>query len=432
MNAIHKTRVGLVVVAAGLIVFQTSGVATGGGIGIGFGGVGISVGRGGHRGHGPGHRVQSAKKHFRGGAASRVTPRLQQGRAPAPSNRSLANSSPAPAASSKVTKTKTAKVPVASSATATAAAAKKPASPPTTAPPVAPKLPLELVDLRLIDIGNVEAGQGPRFRIQLKNATTEALKKPLEVLLSAGISSDFRAELPTGVQEIKPLGAGEVATVELRLPAESMKMTYPGAQEKQPFSTLFVLIGGPKNLLGSSSISELKVLTLDKVRMADIVVAAPVDKTVAIGELLQLTGEGFGPKTGSVKLKVAGVAWNLEVVDWNELGVQVRMPELALTEPTKVQLQVLRSDGQPANMLTLTAVLPDLSAVAAAEQVPFPSETERDDLEQPMTAESVAQAAAAEAEAEQDDASDAAAPQQPLSLAQVFGGLGLPPSDSKE
>ncbi len=64
---------------------------------------------------------------------------------------------------------------------------------------------------------------------------------------------------------------------------------------------------------------------------------------------------------------------NAEVLGWSELGVAVRMPSLALTSPTPVQLTIGRADGQTAQPITLTAVLPDSNANPnTTEEVPFP------------------------------------------------------------
>jgi hypothetical protein len=48
------------------------------------------------------------------------------------------------------------------------------------------------------------------------------------------------------------------------------------------------------------------------------------------------------------------------------------MPELALTEPTPVQVIVLRADGQAAQPLSLTAVLPDPNAAKNVPTAPVP------------------------------------------------------------
>ncbi len=408
MNASRKTRTGLVVIAAELIVCLLAGASFGGvGIGIGGIGVGISVGRGGHRGQG-GQRAPSVKKQLQGrrnGPVARVAPRVLPGRtstASAPSGQHTALT--------KTTATKSAPARVA-------------------APTPASKFPLELVDVRLIDIGNVASGEGPRFRVVVKNVTSAPLKRPLELMISAGISDAFSPALPAAVQEIEPLGPGQAVAVELRLPAESMAMAYPGRKQPLPFSMLFVLVGGPKNLLGSSSITKLAVRPLGEVRLADIAIAPPASRDVTVGLPLELQGEGFGPQTGQVLLTVGGVKLNMEILGWNELGIAVRMPKLALAQSTKVQLQVMRADGQPAKPLALTAVLPDVS-VAAAEDVPFPLSVPQSPAAQPtVEPESAATPTSAGSEILSDAQAETSAEQQPLSLAQAFGELGLPPSD---
>lgn len=413
MNALRKTRAGLVVLVAGLMVGSAVSDASAG-IGIGFGGgggggIGISVGRGGQRGYGPGQRAQSAKKHLRGGQTARQAPRTSSSRSQPPQSQPV--QSTRVAAPAKTTKPVPAKV---------AATAK------------APQSPLELVDVRLIDIGNVELGEGPRFRVLVKNTTATKLKSPLEVMISAGISDAFSPELPTAVETVEPLAAGQIVPVELRLPVESMAMTYPGRKEPFPFSTLFVLVGGPKNMLGSSSITKLKVLQLGDVRLADLAIASLPSREVPVGLPLELRGEGFGPQVGKVQLTVDGVKLDLDILGWSELGIAVQMPKLSLTEPKKVQLQVLRADGQPAKPMALTAVLPP-EGVDVVEEVPFPATAPQVAAAQANAQPEVAQAATpATPEASAEEDKEPAAPQQSLSLAQAFGGLGLPPAEEKE
>lgn len=291
---------------------------------------------------------------------------------------------------------------------------------PTAAPAQTPKFPIELVDVRLIDIGNAAAGEGPRFRVVIKNTMPFPLEKPFEVLLSAGIDSNASPELPTAVMPVEKLGAGEIAPVELRLPVEAMAMTYPGRKEPAPFSMLHVLVAGPKNALGSSSITKVTSLPLGDVRLADLMVAAPATATVAAGSPLELQGEGFGPQAGQVVLTIAGLKLNAEVLAWSELGIAVRMPQLALTSPTPVQVVVLRADGQAAQPLSLTAVLPEPNA-GIVEEVPFPQGLESSDaVGGPFEGIAPQNSAAA----------DTATPaQESLSLAQAFGGLGLQSTD---
>lgn len=330
------------------------------------------------------------------------------------------------------------------------------------APSAAPgaQFPVELLDVRLVDVGNAEAGQGPRFRVVIKNAMPFPLSQPFEVLLSGGIDNQASPELPTAVQGIQQLAPGEIAPVELRLPVEVMAMAYPGRQEPAPFSVLHVLIAGPKNALGSSSITTLASLPLGEVRLVDLMVAPPANGAVPVGSPLELQGEGFGPQPGQVVLNVAGLKLSAEVLGWSEVGIAVRMPQLALTEPTPIQVVVLRADGQPARPLSLTAVLPTPNAVqkGEGEAVPFPQAPQAGNdtagpfegfgpppaapanvgpqvappvniAPQPLPPANVApQPPVAEPAAPENFGSTEPPAQEPLTLAQAFGGLGLPPS----
>jgi hypothetical protein len=299
---------------------------------------------------------------------------------------------------------------------ATATTTKPSAAAKNTIPAAAPKLPFEVVDVRLVDVGESALGEGPRFRVVLKNVTAKAMKQPREVMISAGVSDTFSADLPTAVQELKILGPGESASLDLRLPVESMAMEYPGSDEPSPFSTLFVQIGGRKNVLGSSSITKLAVVPLSEIRMTDLAITPLAAKEVPVGQPLELQGEGLGPEQGTVQLTVGEVKMDLEVLAWSELGIAVQMPKLALKQPTKVQLQIVRSDGELAKPMALTAVLPATPAVAK-EEVPFPKATPVKTVEAPAKEPAKAPEGIEATSPANADSNNG----EPVGLAQAFG-----------
>jgi len=129
-----------------------------------------------------------------------------------------------------------------------------------------------------------------------------------------------------------------------------------------------------------------------------------------VGTPVALPGEGFGLQAGKVTFNVAGLKLDAELLDWSENGITVRMPQLALTSPTPVQLLVTRADGQAATPLTLTAVLP--VAAPSNDEVPFPTS--------PLLPE------APEAEATGEEAQASVDTETEASPSLAFGGLGLP------
>ncbi|MDZ4783328.1 MAG: hypothetical protein SGJ19_24030 [Planctomycetia bacterium] len=280
---------------------------------------------------------------------------------------------------------------------------------PQPAPQPQVQFPLELVDVRLVDLGNASAGVGPRFRLVLKNVTPATLSQPFEVVLTAGISRDFSPALPTGVETVAEIAAGAVLPVDVRLPVDAMTMNYPGRPEPAPFSTVFVMVNGPKNAAGASSVTTMAVLDLADVRLVDMSIAAS-NAAAEVGTPVALPGEGFGLQAGKVTFNVAGLKLDAELLDWSENGITVRMPQLALTSPTPVQLLVTRADGQAATPLTLTAVLP--VAAPSNDEVPFPTS--------PLLPE------APEAEATGEEAQASVDTETEASPSLAFGGLGLP------
>lgn len=367
MKPLWKTRTGLLIVVLEVILGLSASSAFAG-ISVGGFGVGISIG-----GRGGSHHSRSyAKKRVHVHRQTPVVPVVAK---------------VAPPALPPVIKPA------------------RPAAPQAAASPVS-QFPLELVDVRLVDLGNASAGVGPRFRLVLKNVTLSKLDKPLEVVLTAGVSRDFSPALPTGVESVAELAPGATVPVDVRLPADAMAMNYPGRPQPAPLSVVFVMVNSPKNAFGTSNVTTMAVLPLADVRLVDLAIATP-ETPAEIGTPVALPGEGFGLQAGKVAFNVAGMKLDAELLDWSENGITVRMPQLALSSPTPVQLLVTRADGQAAAPVALTAVLPATATPAATEEVPFPSS--------PLL--EAAPAAEAEAQASAD---------AEVTPSLAFGSLGLP------
>jgi len=70
---------------------------------------------------------------------------------------------------------------------------------------------------------------------------------------------------------------------------------------------------------------------------------------IAAGSTLQIDGQVLGEAQGTVRLRVSGLVFPVDVVEWTTNSAKVRLPELELTAPTKAELEVLRSDGSLAS-----------------------------------------------------------------------------------
>ncbi|MGE3244556.1 MAG: LysM domain-containing protein, partial [Pirellulales bacterium] len=90
----------------------------------------------------------------------------------------------------------------------------------------------------------------------------------------------------------------------------------------------------------------------------------PTRMSVPTGSTLQLDGQTLGSETGVARLRISGVAFPVEVVEWNADSTKIRLPKLDVGSATKAELEVLRADGTLAstNAIELTAPATGLAA----------------------------------------------------------------------
>lgn len=90
----------------------------------------------------------------------------------------------------------------------------------------------------------------------------------------------------------------------------------------------------------------------------------PTRMSVPTGSTLQLDGESLGSATGVARLRISGVAFPVEVVEWSPESTKIRLPKLDVGSATKAELEVLRADGSLAstNAIELTAPATGLAA----------------------------------------------------------------------
>ena len=223
---------------------------------------------------------------------------------------------------------------------------------------------MQLIDLRFVDPGNPIEKVGPRFRIFFRNSSP-AISLPFDMVLAGGIDRQLKAGLPQAVERVSALQPGQTIGVDVRLPIEAMAMAYPGEDRPAPFSMLFVLIAGQQDLLGGARMKTLAVVPRIGIQSVELAIIKPANPVAPAGATITLRGEGFGLQTGQVGLILPGLKLVAQVVNWGPLGIQVKLPELALAAPTAGKLLVLRTDGAKA-VLELQIVPPQ--AVAAPVQ----------------------------------------------------------------
>ena len=88
------------------------------------------------------------------------------------------------------------------------------------------------------------------------------------------------------------------------------------------------------------------------------------ERSVPTGSTLKLDGESLGSEAGVVRLRISGVAFPVEVVEWSADSTKIRLPKLDVTEATKAELEVVRADGTLAstNAISLTSAASSVAA----------------------------------------------------------------------
>jgi hypothetical protein len=225
---------------------------------------------------------------------------------------------------------------------------------------------IQLFDVRLVDAGFPEKLLGPRFRVSFRNLGP-AVTVPFDVVLAAGINDQFVAELPQLRQRVSAMAPGQIISVDLRLPLEVMSMAHPAQGAPEPFTTLFVLVAEQQDLLGNVKLKQLVALPRANILPVDLDILPPADNSIPSGAVISLAGEGFGLQPGQVRMRLGGLELLGQIVNWGPLGIQVKLPELALAAPALGELLVIRHDGQHAPVLPIK-VLP-VQPVVVAEAV---------------------------------------------------------------
>jgi hypothetical protein len=98
---------------------------------------------------------------------------------------------------------------------------------------------LQLVDVRILDNGDASKQIGPRYRVSFRNAGTSVVDHAFNVALVAADDANLTTNLPTIEGRISSVATGEIANVDLRLPATAFDM---GSDSHSEFAKLFVFV----------------------------------------------------------------------------------------------------------------------------------------------------------------------------------------------
>ena len=219
---------------------------------------------------------------------------------------------------------------------------------------VGPKYDLQLLAMRFVDPGHPEEQLGPRYRVWFRNNSDTAITRPFDVFLFASTGDGLSSELPQAGVRVTSIEAGDLQSVDIRLPVEVYSMGIDGAGQPAPFTTLHAAADANRQVPETSETNNGVRVAREEVLPVDPAAFELEPTAAAAGGEVVVAGEGFGPEPGQVLLHLDGIETEAEILGWYDLGVQLALPNLPLAGPTQAELIVVRGDGAAANPLQIT------------------------------------------------------------------------------
>lgn len=224
-----------------------------------------------------------------------------------------------------------------------------------------PVVPVEAVDLQLLAIRFVDPGHpgqrlGPRYRVWFRNNSVRRIHQPFNVALVASADGRLAPGLPQAGVRVAAIQAGEIQSVDVRLPFEATRMDHDAVGRPLASATVHILVdadweSGDCNMANNGA----------QVSAGEILPVDPAAFEVQPGECQPgwtavIAGEGFGPEPGTVLLRIGNRESEAEILGWYDLGVRIRLPELWTAHTPRAELVVVRADGLAGNPLGVTLV----------------------------------------------------------------------------
>lgn len=213
---------------------------------------------------------------------------------------------------------------------------------------------LQLLAVRFVDPGHPEENLGPRYRVWFRNNSNRPITQPFNVTLMASVDDRLQAQLPQAGVRVTSVEAGDIQSVDIRLPVEVSALLPGAAADRVPFTMVHAIVDANREI--NETVRDNNGV---KIASAEILPVDPAafdvqPTTAAVGSEVLLAGEGFGPEPGQVLLHLGGIEMQGVILGWYDLGVRLSLPNLPLASPTEAELIVVRGDGAAANPLKVT------------------------------------------------------------------------------
>ena len=231
---------------------------------------------------------------------------------------------------------------------------------------------LQLLATRFVDNGHPDQNLGPRYRVWLRNNGPLSTKVPFNVLLIAGNDLIPSVDLPQAGSIVNGIEAGEVQSVDIRLPLAANRLGVTPEGLRIPFNYLHVLVDSHRELPESNESNNGSVVARNDILPVDPATFSSDVSVGAPGTIINIAGEGFGPEPGQVIVSVNGLQLQAEIHGWYDLGVRIALPNIALAGAIDADLLIIRGDGAAANPLDFDLVPASMMDEASLPPIPSP------------------------------------------------------------
>lgn len=212
---------------------------------------------------------------------------------------------------------------------------------------------LQLLATRFVDPGHPTQELGPRFRVWFRNNSPYDLNQGFNLIAIASPDGTAQAGLPESGVRIPQMAAGEIQSVDIRLPYAANFLNRDVEGRQIPFSHLNVMVDSHNELPEAFEANNGATLVRGDILPVDPVVFAADPARVEPNGIVHLAGEGFGPEPGKAMVVIDDQEFDAEILGWFDLGIQIRIPNFELTEATAADLVVVRGDGAASPPLTV-------------------------------------------------------------------------------
>ncbi len=213
---------------------------------------------------------------------------------------------------------------------------------------------LQMLAVRFVDAGHPEKEMGPRYRVWFRNNDDRKLRKDFNITLLASNSRDPSSDVPSAGVEIDEIEAGEIQSVDIRLPFAASTLGRDEENRRIPFRFLHVLVDSDRDVDEAFEENNGAVLARGDVLPVDPAAFSTNVTSGTPGSMIDIAGEGFGPEPGEIIVHINGLELQAEIYGWYDLGVHFKLPALPLASETTAEIVVVRGDGAVANPVQVT------------------------------------------------------------------------------